>query len=194
MDMANDTNGIVVGTGDLSEAALGWCTFGGDHIAMYGVNQSIPKTLMPCIINWVANNRKDYSTDYQTLKKTLKSVIETPISPELLPADEKGEIAQKTEESVGPYELHDYFIYHTMINHTAPLELLDSAQKAFAEVYDRSTIKKWLRLFYTRFFSQQFKRNCSTESPMVTQVSLSPRGGLTMPSDAMVTEWLKALN
>ncbi len=194
MDIANDVNGIVIGTGDLSESALGWCTYGGDHLAMYGVNESIPKTFIPYILDWVAENKKDYTDDADKLEGTLKSVIETPISPELLPADEKGEIAQKTEDSVGPYELHDYFIYHTMLENTAPEELLDNAEKAFAKVYDRETVRKWLKVFYSRFFSQQFKRNCSVEGPMATHISLSPRGGLTMPSDASAGEWLRALD
>lgn len=194
MDIANDVNGIVVGTGDLSESALGWCTYGGDHLAMYGVNESIPKTFIPYILEWIADNKKEYTTEPDLLSETLRSVIETPISPELLPADEKGEIAQKTEDSVGPYELHDYYLYHTMLNKTAPADLLNDAEKAFSKVYDRETIKKWLKVFYSRFFSQQFKRNCSVEGPMVTHISLSPRGGLTMPSDAVVSGWIKALD
>ena len=194
MDLANDVDGIVVGTGDLSEEALGWCTYGGDHLSMYGVSGTIPKTFIPYILNWVADNKKGYTDGDDKLKKTLKSVIETPISPELLPADEKGQIAQKTEESVGPYELHDYFIYHTMLNHMTPMDILDNAEKSFAKAYDRDTIKKWLKLFYRRFFSQQFKRNCSVEGPMVTHISMSPRGSLNMPSDAVVNEWLKALD
>lgn len=193
MDLANDVNGVVIGTGDLSEEALGWSTYGGDHLSMYGVNATIPKTFIPYILNWVADNKKGYTDDNEQLKETLKSVIQTPISPELLPADEKGQIAQKTEESVGPYELHDYFIYHTMLNGMSPIQILDNAEKAFAKAYDRDTIKKWLKVFYQRFFSQQFKRNCSVEGPMVTHISMSPRGSLTMPSDAVVNEWIKAL-
>lgn len=194
MDIANDVNGIVIGTGDLSEAALGWCTYGGDHMSMYGVNDTIPKTFIPYILNWVAENKKNYSNDDAKLEYTLKSVIETPISPELLPADEKGEIAQKTEDSVGPYELHDYFIYHTLINKLAPVEILNNAEKAFKNVYTREIIKKWLKVFYTRFFSQQFKRNCCVEGPMATHISLSPRGGFVMPSDAVSTQWIRELD
>ena len=193
MDMANDVNGLVIGTGDLSESALGWATFGGDHLAMYGVNGSIPKTFIRHILNWIADNRRDYAGNNGNLKDTLMSVIETPISPELLPADEKGQIAQKTEESVGPYELHDYFIYHTMLNKTAPVALLENAKAAFRNKYDEEEIKKYLKIFFKRFFSQQFKRNCSTEVPMATLISLSPRGGLIMPSDAVFDEWINAL-
>lgn len=190
MDIANDEDGIVVGTGDLSESALGWCTYGGDHLAMYGVNGSVPKTLIPYILQWVASNKTGYADDNKKLSDTLNSIIETPISPELLPADERGQIAQKTEESVGPYELHDYFIYHTILNKLTPEELIESACVAFDKAYDKEAIVKWLNVFYSRFFSQQFKRNCSTEGPMVTQISLSPRGGLTMPSDASGTMWI----
>lgn len=194
MDIANDEDGIVIGTGDLSESALGWCTYGGDHLAMYGVNGSIPKTLIPYILMWVADNKTDYTDDSKLLSKTLNSIIETPISPELLPADERGQIAQKTEDSVGPYELHDYFIYHTILSDLTPDELLNSAEIAFNKAYDRETISKWLKTFYSRFFSQQFKRNCSTEGPMATQISLSPRGGLTMPSDASASMWLNEIS
>ena len=198
MDIAGMENGLVVGTGDLSEAALGWCTYNGDHMAMYNVNAGIPKTLVRFVVKWVMDNKlsganedKDFSSDNALLRATLQDILDTPISPELLPPDEDGSIAQKTEDSVGPYILHDFFIYHTLRSGITPEKLLFIAEHAFAGEYDRAFIKKWLKVFYRRFFSQQFKRSCIPDGPKVGTVSLSPRGDLRMPSDADSSLWLE---
>ena len=183
MDVAGQEGGIVVGTGDLSELALGWCTYNGDHMSMYGVNASVPKTLVRTLVSWAA---KEHFADAADV---LNDIVATPISPELLPTDEKGAIAQVTEDIVGPYELHDFFLYHVMRWGFDPEKVLFLAKKAFAGSYDAATIKKWLDTFYRRFFSQQFKRSCMPDGPKVGSVSLSPRGDWRMPSDASAAIW-----
>lgn len=195
MTYANEDRGFVVGTGDLSEKALGWSTYAGDHIAMYDVNAGIPKTLIRFVIRWVANERaKTWSEDSSALRETLFGVLDTPISPELLPADESGRIAQLTESTIGPYELHDFFLYYLVRQGARPGRILDLARIAFAESYDLETLKKWLRVFYRRFFDNQFKRNCTADAPKVGMVALSPRGDWRMPSDAQVASWLEAID
>ena len=185
MDIAGKEGGIVVGTGDLSELALGWCTYNGDHMSMYGVNGSVPKTLVRTLVRWAADNKFDTAGD---IHKTLLDIVDTPISPELLPADKDGKIAQKTEDTVGPYELHDFFLYHFFRSGADPDKLLFLARKAFAGVYDDATLRKWLETFLKRFFRQQFKRSCLPDGPKVGSVSLSPRGDWRMPSD-LETWW-----
>ena len=182
MDVANQVNGLVVGTGDLSELALGWATYNGDHMSMYGVNAGVPKTLIRYLVSYVAG---EMATD------TLLDIIDTPISPELIPADEHGHIKQKTEDLVGPYELHDFFIYYFLRYGFGPKKIFVMAQKAFKNTYDDETIKKWLTTFCRRFFTQQFKRSCLPDGPKVGSVSLSPRGDWRMPSDASYTLWVK---
>ena len=198
MDTANKEGGLVVGTGDLSEMALGWCTYNGDHMSMYGVNASVPKTLVRFVVKWVMENKlsgpnedPDFSSDNALLKKTLQDILDTPISPELLPPDPNGNIAQKTEESVGPYILHDFFIYYTIRYGMEPEKLLFTAKNAFADEYDEEFIRKWMSTFYRRFFTQQFKRSCVPDGPKVGSVSLSPRGDWRMPSDADAFIWMK---
>lgn len=200
MDMANKLNGMVVGTGDLSELALGWATYNGDHMSMYGVNASVPKTLIRYLVNYVAQREVDDQS-----AQTLQDIIETPISPELIPADEMGNIQQKTEDLVGPYELHDFFLYYFLRFGFSPKKIFMLAKNAFIEnkskrvklgpndpeTYDEETIKKWLRVFVRRFFSQQFKRSCLPDGPKVGSVSLSPRGDWRMPSDAMAAMWMQ---
>ena len=200
MDMANKLNGMVVGTGDLSELALGWATYNGDHMSMYGVNASVPKTLIRYLVNYVAQREVDDQS-----AQTLQDIIDTPISPELIPADEKGNIQQKTEDLVGPYELHDFFLYYFLRFGFSPKKIFMLAKNAFIEnkskrvklgpndpeTYDEETIKKWLRVFVRRFFSQQFKRSCLPDGPKVGSVSLSPRGDWRMPSDAMAAMWMQ---
>lgn len=188
MDVANQENGLVIGTGDLSELALGWATYNGDHMSMYGVNGSIPKTLVRYLVEWVAHNRVD-----ETSRATLLDIVDTPISPELIPADENGNIKQKTEDLVGPYELHDFFLYHFLRFGSSPAKIYFLAQQAFDGSYDKETIRKWLHTFFRRFFQQQFKRSCLPDGPKVGSVSLSPRGDWRMPSDAMATLWLKEI-
>ncbi|RHR39651.1 NAD(+) synthase [Parabacteroides sp. AF18-52] len=188
MDVANQENGMVIGTGDLSELALGWATYNGDHMSMYGVNGSIPKTLVKYLVEWVAHNRVDEAS-----RATLLDIVDTPISPELIPADENGNIKQKTEDLVGPYELHDFFLYHFLRFGSSPVKIYFLAQQAFKDNYDKETIKKWLYTFFRRFFQQQFKRSCLPDGPKVGSVSLSPRGDWRMPSDAMATLWLKEI-
>ena len=185
MDMANKTGGIVIGTGDLSELALGWCTYNGDQMSMYGVNASIPKTLVRDLV-------KGYmiGEESQKVKDTLQDIIDTPISPELLPAAKDGTIAQKTEDFVGPYELHDFFLHAVLRHSFSPSKIFFLACKAFEGVYDRETIKKWLVTFYRRFFSQQFKRSCMPDGVKVGSVCLSPRGDWRMPSDASSALWI----
>ena len=187
MDLANQTGGLVVGTGDLSELALGWCTYNGDQMSMYGVNASIPKTLVRRVTAYAAD-----TTDDAALAATLRDILATPVSPELLPAKD-GEIAQKTEDLVGPYELHDFFLYHILRWAEPPRKVLRLAERAFAGEYDRATILKWLKTFYRRFFTQQFKRNAAPDGPKVGSVALSPRGDWRMPSDAVANLWLKEL-
>ena len=186
MDIANQTGGIVVGTGDLSELALGWCTYNGDHMSMYGVNGGVPKTLVRSLVKWAAENRFEgmEGKDGRSIRDILLDIVDTPISPELLPANENGEIQQVTEDLVGPYELHDFFIYNFMRCGYSPDKILFLACKAFNGTYDRETILKWLRTFVRRFFNQQFKRSCMPDGPKVGSVGLSPRGDWDMPSDA----------
>lgn len=188
MDVANQKNGLVIGTGDLSELALGWATYNGDHISMYGVNGSIPKTLVKYLVEWVANHKVDDAS-----RLTLLDIVDTPISPELIPADENGNIKQKTEDLVGPYELHDFFLYHFLRFGSHPSKVYFLAQKAFAGIYDNATVKKWLYTFFRRFFQQQFKRSCLPDGPKVGSVSLSPRGDWRMPSDAVSRLWLEEI-
>ena len=190
MDIANQMNGLVIGTGDLSELALGWATYNGDHMSNYGVNASIPKTLVRQLVGWVAKTNTDI-----IIQKTLYDIIDTPISPELVPADNEGNIKQKTEDLVGPYELHDFFLYYIVRYGFRPAKVFYLAQKAFGSNnmtlgYDEDTIKKWLTTFCRRFFTQQFKRSCMPDGPKVGSVSLSPRGDWCMPSDASYNMWI----
>lgn len=187
MDIANQTNGLVVGTGDLSELALGWATYNGDHMSMYGVNGGIPKTLIRYIVGFYGDSSED-----ETLKKVLYDILDTPVSPELLPA-ENGEISQKTEDLVGPYELHDFFLYYAIRRSFSPSKIYRLAVRAMEGRYSEEVIKKWLTNFYRRFFSQQFKRSCLPDSPKVGSVTLSPRGDWRMPSDAVAGEWLREI-
>jgi len=187
MDLANDLNGLVVGTGDMSELALGWATYNGDHMSMYGVNAGIPKTLVRYLVAYRADTAED-----PALAGTLRDILDTPVSPELLPANDT-EIAQKTEELVGPYELHDFFLWHFVRRGSSPEKILRIAEYAFKDIYDRETILKWLRTFIRRFFSQQFKRSCLPDGPKVGSLSLSPRGDWRMPSDAVAKLWLDSL-
>ncbi len=189
MDLAGKYNGFVVGTGDLSESALGWATYNGDHMSMYGVNCSIPKTLVKYLIKYAA----DY-TENEVLKYVLEDILDTPVSPELLPPDENGNIAQITEDVVGPYELHDFFLYNMMRLAFPPEKIYFLAKAAFKGKYDNETILKWLKNFYRRFFTQQFKRSCMPDGPKVGSVSLSPRGDWRMPSDADVSAFIKRLD
>ncbi|HBP23536.1 MAG TPA: NAD(+) synthase, partial [Planctomycetes bacterium] len=194
MTIANEECGLVVGTGDLSEKALGWSTYNGDHISMYDVNCGVPKTLIQFVIRWVANERIDAwqgdEASHEELRETLYGVLDTPISPELLPADAEGKIAQLTEGTIGPYELHDFYLYHCVRKGARPGRILDLAQLAFGESYSLEDHKRWLRTFYKRFFWSQFKRSCTADGPKVGTVALSPRGDWRMPSDAAVTGWL----
>jgi NAD+ synthase (glutamine-hydrolysing) len=193
MDLANKLGGMVIGTGDLSELALGWATYNGDHMSMYGVNASIPKTLIKYLVQFVAK-----SVDGQS-SATLYDIIDTPISPELIPADDNGNIKQKTEDLVGPYELHDFFLYHFLRHGFSPRKIFLLARKAFESTqaaypdaghYDDETILHWFKTFCRRFFNQQFKRSCLPDGPKVGSVSLSPRGDWRMPSDATSRLWL----
>ena len=188
MDLSNQLGGLVIGTGDLSELALGWCTYNGDHMSMYAVNASVPKTLIQYLVSYAAETAED-----ETVRQTLNDIVETPISPELKPADDKGDIAQKTEDLVGPYELHDFFLYYVLRCGFRPSKIYWMAQNAFRGVYADGVILHWMRLFFRRFFSQQFKRSCLPDGPKVGSVSLSPRGDWRMPSDAMSTNWLNEL-
>lgn len=188
MDAANQMNGIVVGTGDLSELALGWATYNGDHMSMYGVNVSVPKTLVRHLVEWTARNIAD-----EACRTVLEDIAATPISPELLPADEDDNITQKTEDLVGPYELHDFFLYYFLRFGFSPRKIEFLARTAFAGSYDEDTIRRWLRTFLRRFFQQQFKRSCLPDGPKVGSCSLSPRGDWRMPTDADVSQWLKDL-
>lgn len=187
MDIANKEGGMVIGTGDMSELALGWATYNGDHMSMYGVNVSVPKTLVRYLVSYYATYLAD-----EALADVLRDVLDTPVSPELLPPKD-GVIAQKTEELVGPYELHDFFLYHLMRYGSEPKKIYRLAKYAFAEDYDEATILKWLHTFYRRFFAQQFKRSCLPDGPKVGTVSLSPRGDLRMPSDACAELWLEQI-
>ena len=186
MDLANKTNGMVIGTGDMSEMALGWATYNGDHMSMYAVNVSIPKTLVRYLVGFYADE-----SDERTAR-VLRDVLDTPVSPELLPP-ENGEISQKTEDIVGPYELHDFFLYYMMRFGFTPAKIYRLARNTFQGVYEDAVILKWMKIFYKRFFSQQFKRSCVPDGPKVGTVSLSPRGDLRMPSDASVAIWMKEI-
>lgn len=185
MDIANKEGGIVVGTGDLSELALGWATYNGDHMSMYAVNASIPKTLVKHLVKWAAENHfSEKTVSGRSVKEILMDIIDTPISPELTPFDAQGNIQQKTEDLVGPYELHDFFLYNMFRFGYSPAKLQFLAKIAFKDVYDEETIEKWLKTFVKRFFNQQFKRSCMPDTPKVGSVTLSPRGDWRMPSDA----------
>ncbi len=188
MDVANQVNGLVIGTGDLSELALGWCTYNGDHMSMYAVNCGVPKTLVRYLVSWCAAEEFSDRTS-----AVLDDVCATPVSPELLPPDADGHIAQMTEEVVGPYELHDFFLFQVVRLHFPPRKVLFLAEQAFADDYSRAELLKWLCQFYRRFFSQQFKRSCLPDGPKVGTVALSPRGDWRMPSDAAADLWLKQL-
>ena len=185
MDYSSTVNGIVVGTGDLSELALGWCTYNGDHMSMYGVNGSVPKSL----IRWIVEAVADMSA-FAPAKETLMDVLDTPISPELLPPDAKGQIAQQTEDIVGPYALHDFFLYHVLRYGFGPKKIYTLACRAFAHDFDGATVKKWLTSFYRRFFTQQFKRSCQPDGVKALPVSLSPRTDWRMPSEASYRMWM----
>ena len=191
MDVANKENAIVIGTGDLSELALGWATYNGDHMSMYGVNAGVPKTLIRYLVSYVAGEQRQKGGNGVKVADILLDVIDTPISPELTPADEQGNIKQKTEDLVGPYELHDFFIYYFLRYGFSPRKIYLLAQRAFGETYTDEVIKKWLTTFCRRFFNQQFKRSCLPDGPKVGSVSLSPRGDWRMPSDASSALWLK---
>ena len=194
MDYANKTGGIVIGTGDLSELALGWCTYNGDHMSMYAVNSSIPKTLVRYLVDWFAGNESE------KLSTVLKDILDTPVSPELLPP-EKGNISQKTDDLVGPYELHDFFLYYVMRFGFSPRKIFFLAKSVFDgekiqgrdDLYTVDFIYKWLVSFYRRFFQQQFKRSCMPDGAKVGTVNLSPRGDWRMPSDASCSIWQKEL-
>ncbi len=186
MDIANQQNGLVIGTGDLSELALGWATYNGDHMSMYGVNAGVPKTLVRVLVGWVA----EFGDLDAVAKDILLDVLDTPVSPELLPPDENGKIHQKTEEIVGPYELHDFFLYYVVRFGFSPAKILFLAENAFAGIYERETLLKWLKNFYKRFFAQQFKRSCLPDGPKVGTINLSPRGDWRMPTDASNRIWM----
>ena len=192
MDIANAENGMVVGTGDLSELALGWATYNGDHMSMYGVNADVPKTLVRHVVDWYAD--KMAALGNTTLSGVLRDILDTPVSPELLPANEAGEIAQKTEDIVGPYEIHDFYLYYMLRYGFSPDKLYRLAKAAFAGEYSDETLHKWLENFVRRFFAQQFKRSCLPDGPKVGSVSLSPRGDWKMPSDACRDEWMRIVN
>jgi NAD+ synthase (glutamine-hydrolysing) len=205
MTAANRHHGIVIGTGDLSEKALGWSTYAGDHIAMYDLNAGIPKTLVNFIIQWVATDGSDSGDphrgqaahwsagDAEALKRVLSDILEAPISPELLPLGAEGQIAQLSESKLGPYELHDFFLYEMVRHGTRPRRLLALARAAFADAYPEDELRRWLAVFYRRFFSNQWKRDCTADGPKVGTVALSPRGDWRMPSDAVVSAWLEEL-
>lgn len=186
MDIANQEGGMVLGTGDMSELALGWATFNGDHMSMYGVNAGVPKTLVRSLVEWFARTTGD-----EAVRARLKDIVETPISPELLPADSEGEIGQKTEDLVGPYELHDFFLYHVLRYGRSPRKIFYLAREAFGDRYTDNVVLHWLRTFFRRFFNQQFKRSCMPDGPKVSDMSLSPRSDWRMPSDASSSEWIK---
>ncbi|MSY11763.1 MAG: NAD(+) synthase, partial [Actinobacteria bacterium] len=184
MDVANEVGGMVVGTGDLSEAALGWMTFNGDHMSMYHVNAGVPKTLVRYLVQWAADELFEGET-----RRILHDIVDTPITPELLPLKD-GRLAQKTEEVVGPYDLHDFFLFHIVRYGSRPAKVFALAQKAFGGRYDGPTILSWLEVFVRRFFAQQFKRSSMPDGPKVGSVALSPRGDWRMPSDASSASWL----
>ena len=184
MDIANRRNGLVIGTGDMSELALGWATYNGDHMSMYGVNAGVPKTLVRHLVQYYSDTCGD-----SRLSEVLTDVLDTPVSPELLPPVD-GVISQKTEDLVGPYELHDFFLYYMLRGGFPPAKLYRVAKLAFAGLYDEKTILYWMKIFYRRFFAQQFKRSCLPDGPKVGSVAVSPRGDLRMPSDASGRLWM----
>lgn len=188
MDYAGEIGGMVIGTGDLSELCLGWCTYNGDQMSMYGVNSGIPKTLIKEIVSCIAKN-----DIFKNCSDILSDIVNTPISPELLPPEKDGSIKQKTEDIVGPYELHDFFIYYALKYGFSPSKIYHLATLAFKGIYDNETLLKWLKNFYGRFFTQQFKRSCSPDGIQVLDISISPFGGLVMPSDACVNIWKKEI-
>ncbi|HMB15366.1 MAG TPA: hypothetical protein VKN62_03545 [Pelovirga sp.] len=188
MDVANQVSGMVIGTGDLSELALGWCTYNGDHMSMYAVNSGVPKTLVRYLVQWCAD--EEFSGETSTV---LHDVCGTPISPELLPPTADGEIEQLTEQVIGPYLVHDFFLYQVVRMHYPPQKVLMLAAQVFAEDYPPTQLRDWLKQFYRRFFSQQFKRSCLPDGPKVGTVALSPRGDWRMPSDVSATLWLSQL-
>lgn len=189
MDIANQFNALVIGTGDLSELALGWATYNGDHMSMYAVNASIPKTLVRYLVKWVASEESDAE-----IRATLLDIVDTPVSPELLPANTKDEIIQKTEDLVGPYELHDFFLYYMIRFGFSPSRTYFLACQAFESIYTKEVIKKWIQIFYRRFFAQQYKRSCLPDGPKVGSINLSPRGDWRMPSDASWNLWKEEIN
>ena len=188
MDLANKFSALVVGTGDLSELALGWATYNGDHMSMYSVNASVPKTMARQLVAYEANNVSP------EIRKIVYDILDTPVSPELLPPDKDGQISQVTEDVVGPYELHDFFLYYFIKYGFSPEKIFYIALNTFEGVYDRYTIKKWMLKFFARFFSQQFKRSCMPDGPKVSEISLSPRTGFKMPSDVQATLWIDRIN
>jgi NAD+ synthase (glutamine-hydrolysing) len=195
MDIANQEGALVIGTGDLSELALGWCTYNGDHMSMYGVNASVPKTLIRHLVRWAAEHvftQAPVRGD-RPAAEILIDVTQTPISPELMPGDPKGEIQQKTEDIIGPYELHDFFLYNFLRYGASPAKIFFLARCAFEGKYDDATLLKWEKKFFQRFFSQQFKRSCMPDGPKISVVSLSPRGDWRMASDAQVRLWAEEL-
>ena len=189
MDIANMEGGFVLGTGDLSELALGWATYNGDHMSMYGVNGGVPKTLIRYIVKHCADKASE--SGCTALSGVLLDILDTPVSPELLPADKDGNIAQKTEDLVGPYELHDFYIYYMLRYGFSPDKLYRMAKHAFAGKYSDEELLKWLKNLVRRFFAQQFKRSCLPDGPAVFSVGVSPRGDLLMPSDATSAEWMR---
>jgi NAD+ synthase (glutamine-hydrolysing) len=189
MNIANKEGGLVIGTGDLSELAMGWCTYNGDHMSMYGVNSGVPKTLIRYLVSWVANHKVSGKS-----AATLSDILDTPVSPELLPTDNNGDIAQKTEDIIGPYELHDFYLYYMVRYGFSPSKIFYLAQHAFAGKYTGEVIRKWLKIFIRRFFGQQFKRSCLPDGPKVGSINLSPRGDWRMPSDAVASLWLKNID
>jgi len=189
MNIANKEGGLVIGTGDLSELAMGWCTYNGDHMSMYGINSGVPKTLIRYLVSWVANHKVSGKS-----AATLHDILDTPVSPELLPTDTNGDIAQKTEDIIGPYELHDFYLYYMVRYGFSPSKIFYLAQHAFAGKYTDEVIRKWLKIFIRRFFGQQFKRSCLPDGPKVGSINLSPRGDWRMPSDAVASLWLKDID
>lgn len=188
MDLANQMNGLVIGTGDMSELALGWATYNGDQMSMYGVNSGVPKTLVRYLVRWLAETQMD-----DNAKKILLDVVDTPVSPELLPTDKKGSMTQLTEDVVGPYELHDFFLYYTLRYGFTPSKIYFLALHAFENIYDKETILKWMGTFFRRFFNHQFKRSCMPDGPKIGSVNLSPRGDWRMPSDASSQIWINEI-
>jgi len=188
MDLANEVGGLVIGTGDLSELALGWATYNGDHMSMYGVNSGVPKTLVRYLVEWYSQ-----TTDNPKIKDALTDIYHTPVSPELLPPDQEGQIAQKTEDVVGKYELNDFFLYHMLRFGYGPQKIVLMAEHAFQGKYTKEEIIHWLERFYRRFFTQQFKRSCLPDGVKVGSINLSPRGDWRMPSDASYESWIREL-